>query len=52
MVFLLEPRRQGVLEEQLLRPLVSRKCLLDDGSWNDARWREYRTLFEAHVVED
>ena len=28
------------------------ECLNDDGSWNAAKWSEYRTVFESHVVED
>ncbi|MCA9509839.1 MAG: FAD-dependent oxidoreductase, partial [Myxococcales bacterium] len=27
-------------------------CLRDDGSFDAARWREYRAVFETHVVED
>lgn len=28
------------------------ECLNDDGSWDTAKWSEYRTVFESHVVED
>jgi protoporphyrinogen oxidase len=27
-------------------------CLGDDGSWDAAKWADYRTVFESHVVED
>ena len=25
---------------------------LEQGAWNDAKWREYREVFKTHVVED
>jgi protoporphyrinogen oxidase len=25
---------------------------LEEGSWNDARWQDFRKVFETHVVED
>ncbi|HEY8122247.1 MAG TPA: FAD-dependent oxidoreductase [Myxococcota bacterium] len=49
--------RQGLFAHDnthhaLYMALCASKCLRDDGSWNEAQWREHRRVFETHVVED
>jgi len=49
--------RQGLFAHDnthhaLYMAYAATSCLGDDGSFDEARWREFRRVFEMHVVED